>query len=62
MSRGLLRVDAANVALTPRGMFFSDAVVSTFIAEKQIPRQGAGVHTMTALADPTRIVDYGGMG
>lgn len=48
--------------LRPRGMFFSDAAVSTFVAEKQPLRAGAGVHTRTALAEPMRVVDYGGMG
>jgi oxygen-independent coproporphyrinogen-3 oxidase len=50
------------VRLLPRGMFFSDAVVSTFVAERARERTGAGVHTSAALAEPTRIVDYDGMG
>jgi oxygen-independent coproporphyrinogen-3 oxidase len=54
--------DADAVRLRPRGMFFSDAVVSTFVAEKRPPRSGAGVHTRTALAEPLRIADYDGMG
>jgi oxygen-independent coproporphyrinogen-3 oxidase len=55
--------DAADaVRLRPRGMFYSDAVVSTFLAEKRPQRAGAGIHTRTALAEPMRVVDYDGMG
>jgi coproporphyrinogen III oxidase-like Fe-S oxidoreductase len=62
-SAALIETTADGIALTPRGMFFSDAVVSTFIAEKSPARDGAGVHTQAALAEPTRvIVDYDGMG
>lgn len=58
----LIDDDADAVRLRPRGMFFSDAVVATFVAEKQPPRAGAGLHTRAALAEPMRVVDYDGMG
>lgn len=50
------------IALTPRGVFFSDSVMATFAAECGAGAAGAGVHTSDALATPTRLGTYGGMG
>ncbi len=62
-SEGLLEEDDDEVRLTPRGMFFSDAAVATFVEEQQPEVLGAGVRTLQALAAPTRLHDdYDGMG
>jgi len=62
-NEGLIEQDADCVGLTPTGMFFSDAVVSAFIGEKQAAPHGAGVHTVEALARPTQVNDLDdGMG
>jgi len=58
----LITVDASRVALTPRGMFFSDAVVGTLLDEKQRATRGAGVHTHAALSLPLNAPSYDGMG
>ena len=60
-ARGLIESTAGRLSLTPRGMFFSDAVVATFVAEKARPRTGEGVRTHAALEEPL-LLDYDGMG
>ena len=52
------------ISLTPRGMFYSDAVVAIFAAEQAIAATGAlGLHTTRLLAEPLqRGFDYHGMG
>lgn len=60
-ARGLVESAPDRLSLTPRGMFFSDAVVATFVAEKARPRTGEGVRTHAALGEPL-LLDYDGMG
>ena len=63
VDEGLLQIEGARVALTPRGMFFSDAVVATFTAQADLRRGGAGIHTRDALDQKlTMPLHYGGMG
>lgn len=54
VARGLLVVDDASLRLTPRGMFFADAVVGTICAARvAVLREGAGaVHTRDLLGAP----------
>ena len=61
---GLIERSKGDLALTPRGVFFSDSVVATLAEERGPTRSGAGIHTLEALAAPTRLAehDYGGMG
>lgn len=50
-------------ALTPKGMFFSDAVVAVLTSSlARSPSSGAGVHTADLLAERPRTADYLSMG
>lgn len=56
-TRGLVTLDDEALRLTPRGMFFADAVVGTASAERTAAlRSGAGgVHTLDALHAPMQM-------
>jgi len=58
---GLATLDERALALTPRGMFFADSVVSTFAASLT-KKSGAGVHTADLLAERPRSNEFIGMG
>lgn len=60
-TEGLLTVDATHVALTPLGMFYADAVVSSF-AQGRSPTGGAGVHTADLLKERPQSQQYLSMG
>lgn len=51
---GLIYVDKTSIALTPRGMFYSDAVVGTFAAERAAKLRGdaLGLSTRRVLEEP----------
>jgi coproporphyrinogen III oxidase-like Fe-S oxidoreductase len=63
---GLLKVDEKTIALTPRGMFYSDSVVGTFAAERaaKIREHASGLNTLRILEEPINLHSevYGGMG
>lgn len=67
-AEGLLAVDGDTdgdtVTLSPRGMFFSDAVVSLLALDtaRTTLTAGSGVHTRDLLAEQPRAVDYISMG
>lgn len=58
---GLIAVDGDDVQLTPVGMFYADAVVST-LAMGLTSQTGAGLHTLDLLRERPRSADYIGMG
>lgn len=63
---GLIYVDKTSIMLTPRGMFYSDAVVGTFAAERASKLRGdaLGLNTPRVLEEPIdfRSDLYVGMG
>jgi oxygen-independent coproporphyrinogen-3 oxidase len=63
---GLLELSDQKITLTPRGMFYSDAIVGTFAAERatKLRTQAAGLNTMTILKEPINLHSeiYSGMG
>lgn len=63
---GLLDLGEQKITLTPRGMFYSDAIVGTFAAERaaKLRVQAAGLNTMTILKEPINLRSeiYSGMG
>jgi coproporphyrinogen III oxidase-like Fe-S oxidoreductase len=63
---GLLEVGEQKITLTPRGMFYSDAVIGTFAAERANKRreQSAGLNTAEVLKEPINLTTeiYSGMG
>lgn len=60
-AEGLVTVDDGAVTLTPLGMFYADAVVSTF-AQGLARADGAGVHTADLLEERPRSEQYLSMG
>lgn len=58
---GLVTLAGDDVALTPVGMFYADAVVST-LAASAAQWTGAGLHTRDLLQERPRAGDYVGMG
>lgn len=58
---GLLSVDSSTVSLTPLGMFYADAVVST-LAQGRTQQGGDGVHTSDLLKERPRSEQYLSMG
>lgn len=60
LAAGLVQGDTADLALTPSGMFYADAVVSTFA--EGFRAAGAGVHTADLLREQPRAGDYLSMG
>ena len=58
---GLIVINGDDVALTPVGMFYADAVVST-LAVGTATGAGAGLHTYDLLQERPRAGDYIGMG
>ena len=58
---GLVAIDGDDVALTPEGMFYADAVVST-LAAGRLRMDGAGVHTRDLLREQPRAQHYVSMG
>jgi len=63
---GLINVDEKTVALTPRGMFYSDSVIGTFAAERaaKLREHASGLSTQRVLEEPINLHSgvYGGMG
>ena len=63
---GFIYVDKTSIMLTPRGMFYSDAVVGTFAAERAAKLQGdaLGLNTPRVLGEPIDLSSnlYVGMG
>ncbi len=63
---GLLDIGDQKIALTPLGMFYSDAVIGTFAAERTAKHreQAAGLNTMKILKEPINLHSeiYTGMG
>ncbi len=57
---GLLSLQGEDIVLTPLGMFYADAIVSTFTDGFVAP--GAGLHTADLLAERPRASDYISMG
>lgn len=61
VEQGLIALEGDTLALTPRGMFYADAVVSLLAVG--VPRaQGEGKHTRDLLREVPRAGDYYGMG
>lgn len=60
LAAGLVQGDSQDLALTPSGMFYADAVVSTFA--EGFRATGAGVHTADLLREQPRTGDYLSMG
>lgn len=59
LNAGLIDIDEAEICLTPRGMFYSDTVVSLFAAEQRSEQPGAlGLHTADLLREPVRPGDH----
>jgi coproporphyrinogen III oxidase-like Fe-S oxidoreductase len=58
---GLLEVAGSDVRLTPTGMFYADAVVST-LTTGLTSSTGAGLHTLDLLRERPQTNDYIGMG
>lgn len=58
---GLVAIDGDDVVLTPIGMFYADAVVST-LAIGATAAAGAGLHTRDLLKERPRASDYVSMG
>jgi coproporphyrinogen III oxidase-like Fe-S oxidoreductase len=54
MEAGLIYVDKTSIMLTPRGMFYSDAVVGTFAAERapKLREDALGLNTRRVLEEP----------
>ncbi len=61
VSAGLVVVDGDDLVLTPVGMFYADAVVST-LAHGAASVSGAGLHTRDLLEETPRGSGYVGMG
>lgn len=61
VQEGLATLDEGALALTPKGMFYADAVVS-LLALGASAAVGAGVHTRDLLGERPRAGDYVGMG
>jgi coproporphyrinogen III oxidase-like Fe-S oxidoreductase len=67
---GLIKADDKTITLTPIGMFYSDAVIGTFAAERaaKLRDRAAGLSTLHVLEEPidfrsdSRSEVYGGMG
>jgi coproporphyrinogen III oxidase-like Fe-S oxidoreductase len=63
---GLIQADDDSITLTPFGMFYSDAVIGTFAAERaaKLRERAAGLSTLHVLEEPIvlRRDVYGGMG
>ena len=66
MAGGLINVGEKTITLTPRGMFYSDAVSGTFAAERaaKLRAHASGVSTLGVLEEPIVLRSglYGGMG
>jgi len=58
---GLMVIDGDDLVLTPVGMFYADAVVSTLAMGTTRP-PGAGLHTSDLLRERPRTDEYTGMG
>lgn len=63
---GLIHADNNTISLTPRGMFYSDAVIGTFAAERaaKLREHASGLSTQRVLEEPIDLHSdlYGGMG
>ena len=63
---GLMQVEEKTLQLTPRGMFYSDAVIGTFAAEREATLRGqaAGMSTKLVLEEPISFGAqvFGGLG
>ncbi|HSY18303.1 MAG TPA: radical SAM protein [Candidatus Acidoferrales bacterium] len=63
---GLIQAEEKTIQLTPRGMFYSDAVIGTFAAERaaKLRERAAGLSTKLVLEEPISFGAqvYGGMG
>ena len=63
---GLIKAQEQTITLTPTGMFYSDAVIGTFAAERaaKLRDRAAGLSTLRVLEEPIelRSETYGGMG
>jgi coproporphyrinogen III oxidase-like Fe-S oxidoreductase len=62
---GLINVEDNSITLTPLGMFYSDAVIGTFAAERaaNLRDRAAGMKTLHVLEEPIVLREvYGGMG
>jgi oxygen-independent coproporphyrinogen-3 oxidase len=63
---GLISATEQAITLTPRGMFYSDAVVGTFAAERaaRLRKHASGLSTMRVLEEPINLHSdvYPGMG
>lgn len=63
---GLINVEEKKITLTPRGMFYSDAVIGTFAAERaaKLREHASGLTTKRVLEEPINLHSevYGGMG
>ena len=58
---GLIEAAGDDVRLTPAGMFYADAVVST-LTMGLTSKAGAGLHTRDLLRERPQAADYIGMG
>ncbi len=61
VDEGLVTLDSSAVTLTPLGMFYADAVVST-LAHGRMPREGDGQHTADLLEERPLSEQYMSMG